>query len=349
MRKLIRYGLLGTNLLFIVFLFLGVLSLKVSSSFLSFFGLFFLPIVVINLVFIVLWLFVEKKFCLLSVVTLMIFSPYVQRVFPINHPKASEESDIVLLTYNIALFNFNTKTNAILNEILLADADIVCLQEFGFFRKNDKRNHVFATLGKKYPYKHVWYKNQFYSAETGVCTLSKFPIVNKKKILYDSENNISIYSDIVIGQDTIRVMNNHLESNKLSDKERENFSKIEANKETLTLMEKIFHKYSFANQTRAEQAKVLAKERENSPYKTIICGDFNDVAMSYVYETISGDMKDIYIETRTGTDYTFSEGFLRSHIDHILIDPSFSPKRCEIKHNSNLSDHSMLVGRFSIK
>lgn len=349
MRKLLKYGILCANLLFVVMLFLGVLSLKISSPFLSYFGLFFLPTVIINVVFVVFWLFVERKWSLLSMITLLLFSPYLQRNFPTNNPKPNDKTDIVLLTYNVALFNFNTQTRAILNEILLADADIVCLQEFGFFRENDKRDIVFATLREKYPYKHVWYKNQFAKSETGVCTFSKYPIVNKKKIQYDSKNNISIYSDIVIGKDTIRVMNNHLESNKLSDKEREQFNKIEANKETLNLMERISQKYSFANQTRAQQAEVIAKERDKSPHKTVICGDFNDVAMSYVYETIRGEMKDVYLETQTGLEYTFSEGFLRSHIDHILIDPSFVAKNCEIKHNSKLSDHSILIGRFSIK
>lgn len=349
MRDLIKYILLGTNLLFVVVLFLGILSLKISSPFLSYFGLLFFLIVIVNIAFIVFWLFFDKKLCLLSVVALIIISPYLQRVFPMNSPKTEEKNDIVLLTYNIALFNFNTQTKAILNEILLADADIVCLQEFGFFRKNDKRDLFFATMKKKYPYRHVWYKNQFSALESGVCTFSKYPIVNKKKIQYDSKNNISIFSDIVIGKDTIRVMNNHLESNKLSNKEREQFNTIGADKETLNLMEKISKKYSFANKKRAQQAQVLAREREKSPYKTVICGDFNDITMSYVYETIRGNMKDVYLETQMGFEYTFSEGFLRSHIDHILIDPSFVAKNCEIKHNPKLSDHSMLMGRFSIK
>ena len=58
------------------------------------------------------------------------------------------------------------------------------------------------------------YKSRNYS--WGVATFSKHPVINKKKIEYSSRYNVSIYSDIDIGDDTIRVINNHLESNKFT-------------------------------------------------------------------------------------------------------------------------------------
>ena len=45
----------------------------------------------------------------------------------------------------------------------------------------------------------------------GIATFSKFPIVNKGFIKFENTANLSMFCDIKINQDTIRIYNNHLQ------------------------------------------------------------------------------------------------------------------------------------------
>jgi hypothetical protein len=70
-----------------------------------------------------------------------------------------------------------------------------------------------------------------------------------------------------------------------------------------------------------EQANYIANEKRNSPKPSIICGDFNDVPYSYVYNTMLGDMIDGFKECGSGWMYTF-RGRKAVRIDYIFHDKS---------------------------
>jgi endonuclease/exonuclease/phosphatase family metal-dependent hydrolase len=228
------------------------------------------------------------------------------------------------------------------------DADIVCFQEFGYWGKD--RYNITKNMKKRYKYSHIWYKNQSKSLSWGVATFSKYPIGNKKKIDYESEYNVSIYSDIVIDEDTIRVINNHLESNKFSMKDLKQYQSLKNNMTKDEILETSMllpRKLGIAYKIRALQARTVAGEIKNSPYATVVCGDFNDVPESYAYSKIKGNLTDLCASVCWGYQYTFRQSGMFVNIDHILLDKRLTPLSMYIPHKK-FSDHYPLVGTFGI-
>ncbi len=359
MRKVLKYTLLALNLLFVLCLFLGALSTKISperSIILPYFGLAFPFFVALNICWAVFWICIRKWGFLISLAAIVATWSYTNTIFPMSFPKKNvEEQSISVMTYNVLMFDHERHFDSIFSIIRAQNPDIVCLQEFGFYhnaRGKKLRKRVFESFAKHYPYRHVWYKNQFKRFEYGVVTFSKYPIVKKQKVEYQSRNNISIFSDIVVGHDTIRVFNNHLESVKFSPDEKHDVATLSSDellsRETLMLTESLSRKLGKAFKIRAKQADEVAYAVRQSPYKTVVCGDFNDMPISYAYHKIKGTQNDLYVATSCGFDYTFHDMAMYLRIDHIFASAEFVPLSCDIIH-TDFSDHDPVVARIGLK
>ena len=71
---------------------------------------------------------------------------------------------------------------------------------------------------------------------------------------------------------------------------------------------------------RASQANIIATEKRESDKPVILCGDFNDVPYSYVYNTMLGNMVDGFKECGSGWMSTFRGGKKAVRIDYIFHD-----------------------------
>lgn len=353
MTKFIKGILIFINILVVV----GLLMVKIGSytspnSWLmpSYFSFFLFPLAFLNLCFIVFWAILRKWWFLLSLITAFLFSNIIKSSFPINFSEQkikNEGKKITFMSYNtmgmgIMAKHSNDKKNSVVKYILDADADIVCLQEFAISdNKHQFNEDDFLKYFKKYPYKHIRYNINKWKMHQGIITLSKFPIINKQNIEYDSKVNLSIYTDMVIDKDTIRVINNHLESNRITLQDMQQTSKLteDFDSDKLTGITKNFsEKLSVATKIRAYQTDKIVKVKELTPYKLIICGDFNDVPASYTYSHIKGNLHDAFCETETGLGWTFNRSFFRFRIDYILYDNSFVSNHYK-RGNSRASDH----------
>jgi endonuclease/exonuclease/phosphatase family metal-dependent hydrolase len=80
----------------------------------------------------------------------------------------------------------------------------------------------------------------------------------------------------------------------------------------------------------------------------VVCGDFNDTPVSYVYHKLRGDLKDAYVEAGRGLGGTYNGNLPSYRIDFILFDPSFEAynyKRQTVK----LSDHFPIMVTLDLK
>lgn len=355
MRLLFKYLLVALNALVALGILLGVLCTRLSPEsylLLPYFGLFFPFLCLANVGFVVLWAVKRKVWFFFALAVFVGALPWLMDIFPLSQTRSAAEGqrEISVLSYNVRFFNDGKSFNDIYALIEQEHPDVVCLQEFGFWQKGTlKREEVYRKFRSLYPYRHVWYKNQFPWLEYGVVTFSKYPIVKKQKIDYESRNNISIYSDIVVEGDTIRVFNNHLESVKFSDKDKVQVGNIgsEPIRGALSLTERLTRKFGRASVIRAQQADVVAQEVRKSPYKTVVCGDFNDLPISYSYQTIRGGQQDVYSSTSFGFDYTYHDMAIYLRIDHIFVSQEFTPLSCTIEHLP-YSDHDPLFARIAL-
>lgn len=355
MRKLLKYTVVLINLFFVVLYVMALLAAVVPSDkfvWFAYMGLIFPVLIVINIGFVIFWLCNRKWWFLLSLLLLICSYKSVNQVFTIpraTHTKAGSPT-IKLLTYNVSLFSGQKHFNDIIALIEQTDADIVCLQEFGFYNNSRlNQNKIFAQLERHYPYHHVWYKTQRPRFWWGVATFSKYPIVHKEKVDYKSAYNISIYSDIVVGGDTLRVFNNHLESNKLTSRDMQRYKALATHfngDDMRSIAGSMSQKLGKAYRVRARQARAVAAAVAATPYPTIVCGDFNDVMQSYTYHTLAKGMTDAVTDTHGGYNYTFHDNGLFVNIDHILVDKHFAPTAADILH-VNYSDHYPVVATFT--
>ena len=249
------------------------------------------PLLFVNIAFVLFWLLFRKWWALLSLSFLLLFSGMARSAYPFNFSnKAPEEYShkLKVLSYNTMNTGMMKKhtaedPNKVVQYILDTDADIVCLQEFAVSDNSHQfQADDFERIFEKYPYKHVSFLLNKWQMNMGLATLSKYPIIEKRNIDYESDYNLSMFTDIVVGEDTLRVINNHLESTTVTTKDMEETAKLMSDftSEKLTSVTKhLSKKMGAAYKIRAKQAEKVANVAESSPYKVILCGDFNDVPM----------------------------------------------------------------------
>ncbi len=230
-------------------------------------------------------------------------------------------------------------------------AGIICLQEFFTLKNTAYSEDSIKNMLKETPFAHIRYTNLPYEKKGfGIATYSIFPMVNKGTVEFDNSTNISIFSDIKIGNDTIRIYNCHLQSTQL-EKDKYNFLDsilFNYNSRHLDEIKNISHRLKDAYIKRAQQVDKLSKHIRNSPYPVLLCGDFNDTPVSYTYHKLSENLKDAFLETGKGIGNTYFGNFPSFRIDFIMHDKSIITsdfKTLRVK----LSDHHPIVCNFYLK
>lgn len=348
------------NILLLVSLLLSYIGgyVKPSSAWpLTFFALAFPPLFLLNFPFIIYWIFRWRILFVFSLAGVIPGFFYLPGFFQFNLIKNElPENGIKLLSYNVRLFDLynwtsNKKTkNKIFDFLKDEDADIVCFQEFyqddsGRFETLDslvefqKANNVHVEYTKTLHEIHHW----------GIATFSRYPITGKGKILFgEKNNNVCIFTDLLINKDTVRVYNVHLQSAHLNPQHYKFFEEInnDSEKENLNILKgykKIIQKIKNATIKRTQQVDSIYAHILESPHPVILCGDFNDPPSSYVYNKImNSKLKDSFIESGNGLGRTYNGKFPSMRIDYIFHDPRFNSFGFETL-PEDFSDHFPLV------
>lgn len=319
----------------------------------AYFTLIFPFILVLNAFFVMLWVALRKWHFLLSSLFLIFSYPLYKPAIPLHinkQVKELPEGSFSLMSYNtwmLGKYQKHTKDNPnnVIKHILDTDADIVCMQEFNVATDNFITHEEMINIFKKYPYKHIYYKNKKTNRKSGIATFSKFPIIKQQTIEIESGQNSAIYSDIIIKGDTVRLINCHLESNNLTERDKAMPMELRKNFDAENLSNVAGHlsrKLGNAYKTRARQADMIAGVAEQSPYKTIVCGDFNDVPLSYTYTTIKGEMTDVFSALGFGFGSSFHENLYKFRIDYMFCDQNFIPLQYQMD-KVKYSDHYPLL------
>jgi endonuclease/exonuclease/phosphatase family metal-dependent hydrolase len=203
-------------------------------------------------------------------------------------------------------------------------------------------------LGGKY-YSHMKVtesgKNRYY----GIITFSKYPIIKRGEIVHPASSSLTIYTDIVINKDTVRVYNNHLESFRLKRMERSFIEELSlADKKTMSEVKSLSVSLKKGFRKRAIQAQVVKDYINKSPYKVMVTGDFNDTPVSYVYRKIRKGLNDSFINSGYGAGFTYRGNYPPNRIDYILYDNKYVNSYFEII-KLNYSDHYPIVAYFKRK
>jgi len=295
-----------------------------SFSLLSVLSLAVPVLIVLNILFFLYWLLNAKKQLLLSLFVLLIGFSYITSIYKFTGSKIVDDaSNFSIMNYNVRLFNLfewlpsKTVEADILKFIKSENPTIICFQEYrksDSFQLEDYEKFESVSDGK---------------VKSGQAIFSKFPIVNSGSISFPNTANSAIFVDIVKQKDTVRVYNLHLQSSKISTEVSE------LKKES---SEKLTRRIGEVFQIQQSQAELVLAHKAKCPYKSIVTGDFNNTAYSYVYDKIKGDFKDAFKLAGNGFGKTFDFNIIPLRIDFIMVDESFTVngfKNYDIK----LSDH----------
>lgn len=303
------------------FAFISVLSLAVPI------------LIIINIGFCTYWLLKVKKQLLLSLVVLAIGFKYVGSLYKFSSSKdVIDSNNISVMSYNVRLFNFYdwieekdvpTRINSFIEE---ENPDIISFQEY-------KTNPKISLDAYEYRFEHLEQE-----AKIGQVIVSKFPIVNSGSVEFPNTNNNAIYIDIIKNTDTVRIYNIHLQSLHISA----DMSKLKAGTSDI-LMNKTRETFKIQQ----EQAELFLKHRNQSSYKTIITGDFNNTAYSYVYKNLKGDFNDAFELAGNGFGRTFDFKFFPIRIDFIFSDTNFEVNGFKTYHEK-FSDHYPIMAKLSL-
>ena len=321
---------------------------------LPFFGLIYPVIIIAIFILILVWAFQKSRWALVLLGGVLLGGTLHFRTLAFGSeteiPK--DANTLKVMSYNVRLFDVYNENldeakqnrDSIIAYINRENPDIICFQEFYYqdkptrFVTKDTIMKLMSITNTHERYSHNRYKKQNF----GICMMSKYPMIAQGDVMFEnfaSTDNYCIFADIVKGKDTVRVYNIHLQSIKLQQQDYamfgENNKQAGGKKSTARLL---FEKLTIAYPARAEQARRVVEHVETSPYPVIICGDFNDTPMSYVYNQFNKTLVDSYRESSFGIGVTYAGKVPAGRIDYIFHTPSLQASKFKIQKTA-FSDH----------
>lgn len=280
-----------------------------------------------NIAFMLFWAIRFKRQFLLSLIILIMGYSHVISWIQFRSINNSTSEDLSVMSYNVRMFNAYkwTKDKAIPQKVnafvTKKDPDILVTQE----------HYVGVSgLNKTYPYSFIKLKEK--NSEFGSAIFSKYPIIKKHSLDFPPQgNNNAIFVDIVKNQDTLRIFNVHFQSLNIKPEIKD---LKEADRK------KLVGRIAYGFKLQQVQAELMMEEVNKSPYKTLILGDFNNTAFSYIYKYIKGDrFKDAFETNGSGFGKSFDLSYFPLRIDFLLIDKELQINSFETFNDQPLSDH----------
>jgi endonuclease/exonuclease/phosphatase family metal-dependent hydrolase len=363
MKKVLTGVLVLVNIVLAVGLLLAFGSRYISPKSLvelQFFGLSFPFWLAGNVLFLVIWTLMRRRWFLLSFVPLLMGWGIVRDYVRVGVLPSQESGTYKLFDQNVRLFGFyewnenEALRDGIIKRLKIEQADILCFQEF-YYRSGDWKD-LFVTRplvidATGATNLHEKYTHEFrYDQRFGVVTMSKHPIIAKGEIAFEGEiNNFCIYSDILLPEaDTIRVFNAHLASIHFR---KEDYKLVEASKEgEIGRWENLMgtaDKLAAGFKTRAMQVEQVAAEVARSPYPVIFAGDLNDTPVSYAYAQLDELLEDAFHSGGQGLGNTYNGSTPYLRIDHVMHSEEIRVNSYRIEPD-DFSDHFPVIIEFDM-
>lgn len=308
--------------------------------FISLFTLALPYLLLLLVLFIVFWIFVNPGWSIISLVIIFSSLHAVKSIFPMHlssdFPVHKKSGNIRIMSWNVELFNIlhykdhPEKKQEIIDLINKYDPDIACFQEM-VAGDSKKAINYFPDIKNALKFSDYFYsyvvKNDFDKYHHyGIIIFSKFPIIRKQTLVNnpDSYNSTFQFVDVLVAKDTLRIFNVHLQSLKFSQTNLNYLDNGTVPSEgNISESKNIIEKIKRGVLKRASQANFIKDELDHSPYPVIVCGDFNDVPVSYAYETIGKGLQNAFVVKGSGISRTFSSISPTLRIDNIFTDKKF--------------------------
>ncbi|MFD1771885.1 endonuclease/exonuclease/phosphatase family protein [Sphingobacterium suaedae] len=315
---------------------------------LAFFGLGYLPILLVNIGFVIYWLLRKPKYALFTLIPVLGGWSLLTQHMGFRSKEDQElktDSGMRVMTFNAHLFQVVKKSadkdvkNEVLHLLKKTDPDVVCFQEY--FSKIKGTKQTTQRIKKEVGFKSYYFEPAMKSEHEGYGQIifSKFPIVHSGVITKNEYGiNRIIFADIVKNRDTIRIYNVHLRSFGLQSEDKEFIQNPSTTPADEHATRRVGRKLKYAFERRGRQAEALRAHIDSTRYPVIVMGDFNDTPMSYSVNLVGRGLRNTFKEKGQGWGVTHYEMLPLFQIDYILCSKKFAINRYHII-KEKLSDH----------
>lgn len=323
-----------------------------------------LPVfILLLLLFLIFWVMIRPRWSLLSIAFLVLGWNAVKNILPVRLPysfQMKKDSGVIrVMSWNVEQFaiqklkKYPDRKQRILDLINEYDPDIACLQEVVAGEETKSINNL-NDINSRLKFRDYFYAYQLSNDfdrhhHFGTMIYSKYPIIHKQFVVNspDNYNSTFQYIDVLIGKDTVRIFNAHLQSLRFSKENRNYLDRGEITTTAVQESGSIIRRIRRGALRRAVQAREIKDVMNHTPYPVIMCGDFNDVPVSYAYETIGRDMQNAFVKKGYGLSRTFNEISPTLRIDNIFADNHFVIEQF-VRVKRILSDHYPVIADIRI-
>lgn len=283
-------------------------------------------LMIANLLLCVFWIFSWRKRAFVFLLISTLFLTPVRRWINYSEPK-SEKADFKVLTFNNKYNDYGIEE--VKNYIKSFNADVIFLQESGY---SGLGNSDFEEMKYSLHNRRISFFSKYQIVEQDT-----IPLIDKGK---------SVYADVIIKGKRIRFINVYLEPFQLHKSMVKPTEDLEENG---TKAKSLVRRFMPVFKKHEEQVQILKSFIEKSPYPVILAGDFNSVPNSYEYYTISGVLKDCFLESGTGLATSFHDYKIPIRIDYVFSSENLKSTYYQVDRSQKLSDHYPVFAEFSFK
>lgn len=283
-------------------------------------------LMIANLLLCVFWIFSWRKRAFVFLLISTLFLTPVRRWINYSEPK-SEKADFKVLTFNNKYNDYGIEE--VKNYIKSFNADVIFLQESGY---SGLGNSDFEEMKYSLHNRRISFFSKYQIVEQDT-----IPLIDKGK---------SVYADVIIKGKRIRFINVYLEPFQLHKSMVKPTEDLEENG---TKAKSLVRRFMPVFKKHEEQVQILKNFIEKSPYPVILAGDFNSVPNSYEYYTISGVLKDCFLESGKGFGTSFHDYKIPIRIDYVFSSENLKSTYYQVDRSQKLSDHYPVLVKFSLK
>ena len=286
--------------------YVSVLVNPAKAWFFTIFGLLFIPVLVLTVLFFVWALFRRSRMTGFLLVMLL----------PAR----------LVLADSVAAFLRST------------NADVICLQEFHL----PNTLNMEAWFRDRFPGYHAeYYVLTGESGHAGNVTLSRRPVLYKGKLDFEKSTNLALHTDIQLDSTVLRFYNCHFESYNIS---LSGLVKS-IGRHTDEMVEDTGRKMRRGITQRPRQVEEVMKDVDECPVRSVVLGDFNDNPLSYTLYRLSRGRQDSFVQAGKGFGATFRPLWPLLRIDYILYPRDLHVVSYEVP-KVKYSDHYPVIATY---
>lgn len=271
----------------------------------------------------------------------LFWRPEIRRTYG----EVSDRGTFEFMSYNVRGFygeDGQSSVDSVVQLIERLDPDIVCLQEFnGRLADRSERFRILSDSYESARFGQTAAPDSL--AGASMIILSKYRILRSATVL---SPHSAVWADVLIDDDTVRVFNNHLRSTAINADDNDFITSHRILSDTAreVKIRSIVSRLRENSELRAYQVDSIAAVIEATRTPRIVCGDFNDTPVSYVYRRMAAGLDDAFSDCGSGYSYTYRGFFNMLRIDFVLTSPEFRAVVYEVP-EVTFSDHLPVVVR----